>query len=239
MHRQGHGSRPESPCLPHIIENPERHSQQCVVTSRGRIARHNATSGLLKTALTGTCDHIDYEPVPDPRDRTAQDARRPDLKFEKEKETDGPSASDTREPRYEATPLGGFTSADTTYTSLHTSTFKVLHRQPFLSTSDAYWKTSRNMKTNKHGPQCMPFVVSTYGAVDPDAIQWLRGIFDTASADADAPTEPSTQQRISALVRDIAIATWRHNYDMYKTATRSAELRFGRDAPILNTSSGL
>ena len=69
---------------------------------------------------------------------------------------------------------------------------------------------------------------------------WLRGVLDASSGNANAPTGPSTQQRISALVRDIAINTWRHNYDMWKTATRrSAELRFGRDAPILNTLPGL
>ena len=73
----------------------------------------------------------------------------------------------------------------------------------------------------------MPFVVSTNGAVDPDAIKWLRSVLDTAAADADAPTGPSTQQRISAHARDIAISRL------------ASQLRFGRDAPILNTSAGL
>ena len=66
-------------------------------------------------------------------------------------------------------------TADVSYASLQTSTFKLLHQQPFLSNSENYWKPRRSAKTQKHGPHCKPFVISRYGAIDPVAIMWLRG----------------------------------------------------------------
>ena len=161
----------------------------------------------LQCFTTHACDHIDYKPprAPPTHKLTIQHARRPPLMFKRKKKLTAHRRA-VRRSEGIATPLGGFTpSADTSlrfYCLLkYLLTTGSLHSVPYSSdslslsfnTSDAYWNPRRNKKTQKHGPQCMPFVVSTYatyGAIDPDAIKWLGGVLDTASesADADAPT---------------------------------------------------
>ena len=42
--------------------------------------------------------------------------------------------------------------------------------------NDVAWRRSRQVKTHKHGPQCLPFIVSEMGALDDVSAEWIRTI---------------------------------------------------------------
>ena len=78
---------------------------------------------------------------------------------------------------YEDTALCDFTTVDVSYQSLPQKC--LLRKKPYDGASDVFWNDRRAEKTKNHGDQCLPFLVSLFGTIDPSAIDWLLRVFKT------------------------------------------------------------
>ena len=77
------------------------------------------------------------------------------------------------------------------------------------------WKIVANAKDKKHttaSSKCQPFIVSTYGAVDPDAIKWM-----IQSLEEMKDLTPKNRKRIlKDTIKKINETVWKYNTHMYK-----------------------
>ena len=91
------------------------------------------------------------------------------------------------------TQIHGRSCLDITYHRL--SQDSLLHRQSYSEDSDAFWKSWRADKDDKHGARCLPVVISLFGVVDPMALKWLRRAFHDSykskGAETAAPSAPT------------------------------------------------
>ena len=200
------------------MENTEAHSHNCSAAAYTRVHRHNVQAKLLCDELRPCCDKLVYEPQPRPGTAAARGARtRPDLKFQRKVATPATAASSssrTQEPRFEDTPLCDFKAIDVTYASLAQG--NLLHRQSFPYGSDVYWKSHRNEKHKEHGDDCLPFVITTLGAIDPNSLTWLDRVLQEHLSDKDKETR-TVAQRIRSIIQAVALSTTKYNYQMYRT----------------------
>ena len=200
------------------MENTEAHSHNCSAAAYTRVHRHNVQAKLLCDELRSCCDNIVYEPRPHPGTAAARRGRaRPDLKFQSKvamQTTPDSSSSRTQEARFEDTPLCAFTAIDVTYASLAQK--DLLHRQPYSYGDDVYWKSHRRKKQKEHGDGCLPFVITTLGAIDPESIAWLDRVFRDHLTDKHKEAR-TVAQRIRSIIQSVALSTTKYNYQMYRT----------------------
>jgi len=90
---------------------------------------------------------------------------------------------------------------------LSSKQFKLRTNSPLLA---------RREKQKEHGNDCLPFVITTLGAIDPESIAWLDRVFRDHLTDKHKEAR-TVAQRIRSIIQSVALSTTKYNYQMYRT----------------------
>ena len=128
------------------------HSHSCSLNIPLRTARHDrVTKKIHDHVVPMVCNNAKLEPP----GRNLEDKKRPDIEFR--------NLNDDGTESTASVDCGGYHTIDINIPSIHL----VLMGRTLPPCDTAYWKTAWDKKQNKHGTKCLPFIISTYGGLEP------------------------------------------------------------------------
>ena len=190
----------------------EPHARVC--TRLERTTRHNKINRYIHEFVQRVLPESYLEPAPYNVDKSK---KRTDIEFREK----APATGSHGNLDYVIVKTGSppeFTSMDLTVRNGQHPNSTAFGTEPPSPEQDVAWYIGYSEKQNKHGKECLPFCITTNGAIDPRAIRWMKTI-RSGMDDKDRNGVYSMYN----IVRNIATIIWETNFYAAEAAYRAYE----------------